>query len=177
VPGRVVIALGGGAHVRRFARALVSAIARRAPGATVVVAAGFSRGPRPALPARARWIDANGLAAELARASVAVLGGGVTLYEASVSGTPVVALAVTRAQQQTVRAFARRGAAIDAGRAGTTGFATRVAAGVARLLAFESQARVMGTQAHKLVDGRGAERVAIRLATLADRMEESSHAA
>jgi spore coat polysaccharide biosynthesis predicted glycosyltransferase SpsG len=177
IAGRVVISLGGGAHVRRFAASLVTAITRRNPDAVVVVAAGFSRGSRPALPAPARWIDARAFVAELSRASVAVLGGGVTLYEASVLGTPVVALAVTPAQQRTVRAFAQHGAAIDAGLAGTHGFDRRVAASVARLLTFESQSRAIGARAQALVDGKGATRVASRLVALTHQMEESSHAA
>jgi len=177
IAGRVVIALGGGVHVRRFAAALVSRIVHGAPRATVVVAAGFSRGPRPSLPTSARWIDATDLAAELARASVAVLGGGITLYEASVLGTPLVALAVTHAQRRTIRAFAREGALIDAGLAGTAGFDRRVSAGVTRLLTAPSQARAMGARARRLVDGRGAHRVADELVNLAGRTEESSHAA
>jgi spore coat polysaccharide biosynthesis predicted glycosyltransferase SpsG len=106
-----------------------------------------------------------------------VLGGGITLYEASVLGTPLVALAVTHAQRRTIRAFAREGALIDAGLAGTAGFDRRVSAGVTRLLTAPSQARAMGARARRLVDGRGAHRVADELVNLAGRTEESSHAA
>jgi spore coat polysaccharide biosynthesis predicted glycosyltransferase SpsG len=57
---RVLVALGGGAHVRQFAAPIARAIGRRCARARVVIAAGFSAGPRPALPANARWIDVPG---------------------------------------------------------------------------------------------------------------------
>ena len=63
-----------------------------------------------------RWIAAPTVSADaLATASVAVVAGGVTLYEACALGTPAVALAVVPAQRlTTARGLPRAGAAIDA---------------------------------------------------------------
>jgi len=44
--------------------------------------------------------------------TVAVVGGGVSLYEAAALGVPAVGVPVVPAQTPTVRAFARRGAAV-----------------------------------------------------------------
>ena len=55
------------------------------------------------------------MSADLAACDVAVVAGGVTLYEACAVGVPVVALAVVAAQRPAIADFAVRGAAIDAG--------------------------------------------------------------
>ena len=161
----------------------------------------------PALPG-ATWIDVqDGLAEQLSVASVAVVAGGVTLYEACALGVPVVAVALNAAQHVTIRAVARRGAAVDAGsvasgsgrRALASGFSrstaasrvsrstaasgvgrsTAVASGfsrkktidrvgreVDRLLRDPSARRRMALAGRRLVDARGAARVAARLRQL-----------
>ena len=103
--GRVLVALGGGSSAAGAQR-MVEAIADAVPGLDVRVARGFAgkrRGP-------------DGLAGELARATVAVVAGGVTLYEACALGVPAVAVPLSARQQVTVRAMARQGAAVDASR-------------------------------------------------------------
>jgi spore coat polysaccharide biosynthesis predicted glycosyltransferase SpsG len=175
---RVLIALGGGAHVWRLARQLCREVARLAPHADIRVARGFVSRRQRALPA-GRWVKApDGLAAELSRAAAAIVAGGITLYEACALGVPVVGLALTVDQQRTVRALARRGAAIDARGSsaplGTVPFLSpsgprrisRAAAGIAGLLGDESLRRRQSTAARDLVDGRGAIRVASRLQQL-----------
>ena len=166
--GRVLVALGGGHHVLTAAAQLSAALARRLPHADVRVARGFAaRGELPAL-AHATWIDApGGLARELSEASVAVVAGGVTLYEACALGVPVVAVAVTAAQHRTVRALARQGAVIDGGRPplGATG-AEAVARAVVHLLTHRVSRAEQARAARGIVDGKGAARVAARLRTL-----------
>src|SRR5262249_30286594 len=81
-PLRVLIALGGGHHVRRVAQQLVPAIRRYSPDVSISVAAGFSRGRRPTLRS-ARWLSARkGLTQALVDCDIAIVAGGVTLYEA-----------------------------------------------------------------------------------------------
>lgn len=167
--GRVLMALGGGRHVRGAAVQLSAAMAGRVPHADFRVARGFASSRAwPAL-AHGSWIEApDGLAGELAEASVAVVAGGVTLYEACALGVPAIAVAVTAAQRQTIRAMARLGAVIDGG--GPTFDAARcdrVADQVARLLASPPECRRQMRAARRLVDGRGAWRVARRLHALA----------
>lgn len=162
---RVLIALGGGHHVRTAARPLVAAVRARCPHADIIVAAGFSGGRRPAL-AGARWLQARrGLAPALASVNLAVVAGGVTLYEACAIGVPAVAVAVVPAQRRAIAAFARRQAVVDAGGAPDLAAAIETAAAaVSRLLTDRRARQALARRARRLVDGRGAERVAAAIA-------------
>ena len=164
----VLIALGGG-RTAGIAAGLANAIARRVEDVEIRVASGFVGGRRPAL-ARGVWIDVkDGLASELASASVAVIAGGVTLYEACALGVPAVAVALGPGQRRTIGAIARAGAAIDGGRLPiplSAGFTGRVAREVERLLADASVRRRLAVKGRELVDGLGAFRVADRLCRL-----------
>jgi putative hydrolase of the HAD superfamily len=137
----VLIALGGGPHARR-AESIATRIVRANPDAEVQIAAGFvspaGAGPvkRRQAHDRVRWIGPQrGLAGALARASIAIVGGGVSLYEACALGVPAVTIPVVAGQRPTVRAFARRGAA----RAVAGG--TRAAADAALALLADQAAR------------------------------------
>ena len=168
-PGRrVLIALGGGSHIFSVVQPLVDDIARRCPGATITVAAGFCRQARPSLGV-AHWIDRpRGLARDLAEADVVVVSGGVTLCEACAVGVPAVALAVVPAQRAAVEAFAGRGAAIDAGALSEKGTAvSRAGAAVAGLLGDGSARRRRSSAGRRLIDGLGALRVGARFRSLA----------
>lgn len=176
--GRVLIALGGGSDVCRLAADLVSAIAAAAPGTDIRIARGFSSGTRPELPG-ARWVDApDGLAGELSRASVAVVAGGVTLYEACALGVPVVGLAITDAQHVTIREFALRAAAVDAGAPDYLASRSGVVAAAVADLLHDGQARAsLSAAAQRLLDGRGVYRVAEWLRRLAAPRQEHTDAA
>jgi spore coat polysaccharide biosynthesis predicted glycosyltransferase SpsG len=170
-PNQILIALGGGSHVFMFAARLCRALAAEVPDATIRVAAGFAGfahggGRQPLV--HGDWIHApDGLATELAAASVAVVAGGVTLYEACALGVPAVAVAVTPAQHVTIRAFAAHGAAIDGGVSGTSGCTVEgVAAEVGRLLRSRASCRRLAVAGQRLVDGRGAFRVGTALRQL-----------
>ncbi len=160
---RVLIALGGGAHVFALAGRISREIAGRVPGADLVAAAGFSkRARKPALTC-GRWITApDGLAKELSRATVAVVAGGVTAYEACAIGVPSVAIAVVPAQRPAIRRLARRRALVDAKHIDA------VAGRVARLLSNPQARGLLSSAARKTVDGRGARRVADHIRRLVD---------
>jgi spore coat polysaccharide biosynthesis predicted glycosyltransferase SpsG len=176
IPGQVLIALGGGAHVYAYAARLCRAIVARSPEAQIRVAAGFAGGrTRPALD-HGQWVAApDGLAGELAAASVAVVAGGVTLYEACALGTPAIAVALTSAQHVTVRAFAARGAVVDGHRlvAGTQTI-NAVAGEVDLLLRAPLVCDRLALAGRHLVDGRGAFRVADRLVALQRAIREGT---
>jgi spore coat polysaccharide biosynthesis predicted glycosyltransferase SpsG len=168
VPFHVLIALGGGAQVRTLAGGIARAIAEREPMARVFAASGFTATRRPELP-RGHWIDApDGLAPHLSRADVAIVAGGVTLYEACALGVPAIAVAVAAAQRLTIRGFARMGAVVDAGGtpidASTVG---RIADGAVRLLHDGGARRRLSLAGRSVVDARGAWRVGARLHHLA----------
>jgi spore coat polysaccharide biosynthesis predicted glycosyltransferase SpsG len=155
----VLVALGGGQHVRRLAQRVVDAIRRRCPDASIAVAAGFSRGRRPTLRG-AQWLSARtGLASALGACDVAVVAGGVTLYEACALGTPAVGLAVVPGQRRAIRACARHGAVIDTDGVGASALES-AADGVAALLTNRRLRLTTAARARRLVDGLGSDRVA-----------------
>jgi spore coat polysaccharide biosynthesis predicted glycosyltransferase SpsG len=103
----------------------------------------------------------------LATASAAVVGGGLTLYEACALGTPAVVLPVTSAQSFTTRAFSATGAVYGVRARTRRQAAKRAARLAADLLADPILAARVGRRARRLVDARGARRVAAHLAALA----------
>jgi len=177
-PDRILIALGGGAAVVSLGPKLAARIVQLHPSATVEIAAGFSVRRRVELPPNCRWLVARwGLADALSRAQVAVVAGGMTLYEACVLGTPAVALPVVPAQKRTVRAFAAAGAVVASEAATGPRAVDRAARQAIALLADAGRAARLSRVAARLVDGRGAERVAQRLRVLAGSKGELHHAA
>jgi spore coat polysaccharide biosynthesis predicted glycosyltransferase SpsG len=188
---RVVVSLGGGPR-RALGLRIAHAVKRAHPSADVIVAGGFAARARPAArlsssssssPATVarlartpvvRWLPSpDAFRPELARADVAVLAGGVTLYEAAALGVAAVALAVVPAQTPTVRGFAARRAVLNAGgvadgrsAAAATAIAAAVTRRVTRLLGDERLRRRIARRARGLVDGRGAWRVASALREL-----------
>jgi hypothetical protein len=164
VPYRVLIALGGGAHVRRLAARLADAIAALVPNVQVRAACGFTTDGRAPLGC-GRWIAApDGLADELSKATVVVTAGGVTLFEACALGVPAVALALTAAQCLTIQIASHAGAAIDAGPPPMSdAVIMRAATAAASLLTDPDACRVMAAAGRRLVDARGVFRAADRL--------------
>jgi len=155
--GTVLIALGGGPR-RQAARRLARMIATRHPQVSIRVAGGFAALRRTAADSRIVWLPPQrGLARELARADVAVVGGGVTLYEACAAGTPAVGVAVVPAQRPTICGFARLGAIRDGG---SPSHVRRAAAEVTRLIEQSALRARVAREARALVDGDGARRVA-----------------
>jgi UDP-2,4-diacetamido-2,4,6-trideoxy-beta-L-altropyranose hydrolase len=167
---RILVSLGGGVRTLLAAR-LAQAIGEAAPHADVRLAAGFVTAVLPA-GARARLIAPKRFRSELARATAAVLAGGVSLYEACALGVPTVAISVVPAQMPTVRAFGQCGAAVDAGpvraseREHVERAARRIARTVALLLQRPEARRRLSRAACREVDGRGALRVAAAIRTL-----------
>jgi spore coat polysaccharide biosynthesis predicted glycosyltransferase SpsG len=163
----VLVSLGGGPRAR-LALVIASEIARIAEDMEVRVAGGFVAAPPDAalpLPPNVVWLSgATSLADELRRAVVAVVGGGVSLYEACAVGTPAVGVPVVAGQRPTVRGFVRRGAAL--GQHGARVVPRLVAADVLHLLRHARLRRTLVRTARRVVDGRGAERAAHVIARL-----------
>ena len=107
--------------------------------------------------------------AALAEATVAVVAGGTTLYEACALGTPVVAVPVVPGQATTVRRFVRAGLAAGvrspAG-VGTGAWGRAAAVAALDLLADPVRRRDLSRRGRLAIDGRGAERVARAIAVL-----------
>ncbi len=174
----VLIALGGGEHVHQWGARLAAAILERQPSLTIRIIEGFSQTAPAGSDPRITWVSApNGLATALRAAAVAVVAGGLTLYETAALGAPAVALAVVSAQQPTIRGFARRGAAVDAGLASDPTATTHAADAVADLISNPTRAARLAGTAARLVDGRGVFRAADAIQQLARRFEDQFNAA
>jgi spore coat polysaccharide biosynthesis predicted glycosyltransferase SpsG len=162
----VLVSLGGGGQIRRHAALIVEEISRLCPTVTIRVAAGLGTGRLPRL-SGGEWVAyPQGLAGALRDADVAVVAGGVTLYEACALGTPAVATAVVSAQRYSIDAFVDAGAALDGGHIGIAPAvaAESVAIAVARLVGDAAARRCLAAKARRLVDGSGAARVATHIA-------------
>lgn len=165
----VVVSLGGGPRAE-VACAIASEIARHAPDVDVRVVGGFvSTAPSSTMwekcPPNVVWVGAStNLAAELGNADVAVVGGGVSLYEACALGVAAVGVPVVPAQRPTVAGFVARGAAL--GRPRSVVVPRRVAEDALALLREARLRRRIVQTARRLVDGRGAMRAARALERL-----------
>jgi spore coat polysaccharide biosynthesis predicted glycosyltransferase SpsG len=161
---RVLIALGGGPHARR-AQAIADTIAAANPRAEIRIAGGFVSPATKRSSGRVRWIGSpRGLARELARATVAVVGGGRSLYEAAAMGVPTVGVPVVRSQIPTVDAFARRRAALSVPYRAP---ASDAASKVVDLLQDKARRTALARRSRRLIDGRGATRAAAAVIKLA----------
>jgi hypothetical protein len=156
----VVVAFGGGTRAS-LARCVARRVRRELPHTTVRIAGGFAQASQGRPIAGVEWLGPQpSLAPLLASAAAAVVAGGVTLYEAAALGVPAVAVPVVAAQRPTVRAFAQAGLALS----GTS--AAEASASVARLLNGQALSRSMRRKGPRVVDGRGAGRVARALEAL-----------
>jgi spore coat polysaccharide biosynthesis predicted glycosyltransferase SpsG len=164
----VLISLGGG--TRSAAALRLAGRLRAARGdITVRIAGGMTARPARHLPAGVSWLGPRtSLGSALASSTIAVVGGGVTLYEACRVGTPAVGVAVVAAQRPTIAGLAERGGIADGGRLTDPDAAVRQAIG---LLDDASQRARMSRLGRHLVDGHGAERVAVHLRRLVARHE------
>jgi spore coat polysaccharide biosynthesis predicted glycosyltransferase SpsG len=121
----------------------------------VVCGPGY-RGERPAHGRPGEWIGA------LARAAVVVCGFGHSLLEAACLGVPAIAVVFLPEHVGHARAFTQAGTAIAIEM--TDGPRPRALATlVGELLADRERLAAMGARGRALVDGRGAERVAVAL--------------
>jgi spore coat polysaccharide biosynthesis predicted glycosyltransferase SpsG len=162
-PFSVLVALGGGPRAE-LALDIAEAIVDADPRATVRVAGGFVSTPAP-VSEQISWVGpSQSLRQEMARASVAVVGGGVSLYEACALGTPAIGVPVVAAQRPTVAAFVARGAARGSARDVS---AERVAEECVSLLSDAAMRRHLSRMGRRLIDGRGAFRAAAAVARLA----------
>lgn len=159
----VLIALGGGARTAAVLRLAARLLAARSD-INVRIAGGMTANRPLHLPVGVSWLGPRtSLGPALASSTIAVVGGGVTLYEACRIGTPAVGVAVVAAQRPTIGGLAAHGCVADGGRLSNPDAAVRQAVG---LLDDASQRARMSRLGRHLVDGRGAERVAAHLRKL-----------
>lgn len=110
--------------------------------------------------------DRFGLRDLIVTADIAVSGGGVTLYELAATGTPTVVVQTADNQAANVEGFEHAGAALVARAGGNVALGESLATALGRLARDRALRASMGARARRLVDGRGALRVAAALARL-----------
>jgi spore coat polysaccharide biosynthesis protein SpsF len=165
----VLVAMGGADPGGATALA-VEALARAGVPMRVTVVVGAAYRGEAALAARlaeslpdARLLrDVADMAPLMAEADLAVVSFGMTAYELAAVGTPTLALTLTADHAESAAALAASGALADAGRIGAVG-APALAAAAARLLADPDRLFAMGDAGPRLIDGRGADRIADRI--------------
>lgn len=142
------------------------------PPVEVELVLGPLAGERPARAARELAAQSGGrlilteapdsLAESCVRADVAVSAGGETAFELALCGVPAVIVAVAGHQAERSAALARAGVCRYLGEAGQAASA-EIAAAAAGLLADAAARAAMSAAGRRLVDGRGAERIAAAL--------------
>jgi UDP-N-acetylglucosamine:LPS N-acetylglucosamine transferase len=116
------------------------------------------------LPAGVEGVTPARFRATLGRATVAIVAGGTTLYEACALGTPVVAVPVVAGQVATVRRFARAGLAVApwprATGVGSDAWGRASSAAALQLLADAPRRAALARRGRATFDGHGTTRVA-----------------
>ena len=164
---RVLITLGGGRNTASLAAAVGAADAVLTEATLDVVPGPFAgSGDVDAIRRAATrnrltlHADRLGLRDLILGADVAVCGAGMTLYELSAAGTPAVTVCMAENQRPNAEAFARAGVAPMAGWGGDPGLGAAIAAALESLVAERDVRAEAAVRARRLVDGRGAIRVA-----------------
>jgi spore coat polysaccharide biosynthesis predicted glycosyltransferase SpsG len=165
---RVLVSLGGGRRAG-LSRAIVSELQRRHPRLEFIVTQAGAGGQGAPRSRRVRVVCTSaGLAAWFGRVDVAVVGGGVSLYEAVAAGVPTIALPVVPAQRPTIRGFEQLGLTVGAMESSAMRHrvVARVAARFDALLADATWRQRVRRLGPRVVDGAGARRVARAIASV-----------
>jgi len=97
---------------------------------------------------------------------LAISGGGQTLYELAATATPTLAVVLADNQRENVAQLAAAGVLVAAGRHDDPDLEERLRAEMRRLAGDPARRAALGSAGRRLVDGRGAERVADALLEL-----------
>jgi UDP-2,4-diacetamido-2,4,6-trideoxy-beta-L-altropyranose hydrolase len=127
---------------------------------TVVLGGSYCGGLRPGKNERVSIIASpKNLAEHFARACIAIAGAGQTALELAYFGVPSILLRLSPDQEQVAAGLAAQGAALDCGVHATCPD-SRIVTSLNQLLAGSAVRRTMKEAGQRVVDGRGAKRVA-----------------
>jgi spore coat polysaccharide biosynthesis predicted glycosyltransferase SpsG len=158
---RVLVTLGGGSHPAAL-RAVVQAALSLDMAAVDVVAGPLADDGEADAIEDARVVVHRGVSALrplMLAADVAVSGAGMTLLELAATATPTAFLTLAPNESNSL-AFERAGAALSAGSPRAPDLGATVTLHLKRLAGDPALRESLGTRARRLVDGRGALRVA-----------------
>jgi hypothetical protein len=166
---RALVSLGGGPRLA-LTQAIVAQLQQRHPHVEVLVTHGGAEHVQFRHPRVRPIVASRGLTPWFGRVDAAIVGGGVSLYEAIAAGVPTVAVAVVHAQRPTIRGFGTLRLTIDGGGHATSVSATarRVAARFDALMTDARWRREVRRHGPRAIDGRGAERVARAIAAVSE---------
>ncbi len=102
------------------------------------------------------------------RADLAICAGGQTLFELAAAKLPVISIGIGEDQRPNLEQLSRAGAILFGGWADDVDFLAQLKQVVDRALAEPSLRQCLAAQAHDLVDGQGADRIAQAVKTLLD---------
>jgi hypothetical protein len=165
---RVLVSLGGGPRAE-LTMAIVERLQERHPGVEFYVTQRGPDGARANDGRRVRVIrTTSGLGPWFGRVDMAVVGGGVSLYEAVAAGVPTIAVPVVPAQRPTIRGFETLQVTVSGvpARASRTRLVAQVAARFDTMVADAAWRRRVQQLGPQLVDGQGAQRVARAIAAV-----------
>ncbi len=168
---RTILLMGGGGESWALLSHLLEAIFQVLPEVTVDVVTGpFGTSPKldPSWRHRVRvHQNPNEIRSLMLRADLAISGGGQTTYELAATATPTLGIQMAENQQINLAGLEAAGALQNVGSPESGSFLSRFAQVLQGLSRDSQKRRQMGIQGRRLVDGRGAERVAQQLQELA----------
>ena len=174
-PGRLALILGGGSDPQRIGLRFLKSAARALPaswrlGLVIGAAAAEDRGLNKLAGKLGARLSihrhADDMASLMAEADLALASFGMTAYELAAVGVPMLLLCLSEDHRLSAAFLAEAGAAEIAGIAKEVSDAALDEA-IARLAADDTRRALLGRRARGLIDGKGAVRIAERLAALA----------
>jgi UDP-2,4-diacetamido-2,4,6-trideoxy-beta-L-altropyranose hydrolase len=166
---RVLVLGGGGATVNAVVDETVLAVRGTVPGAEIDVIVGpFASRPVITSDASVTVLrNPSNIRRLMLAADLAVTGGGQTAYELAASATPAIGVRLAENQHVNLSGLAAAGVLVDVGVPDEPTFRARLTDTMRRLVADPEYRARMGQAGRRLVDGRGAGRVATEIAALA----------
>ena len=174
-PERFALILGGGSDPQAIGRRFLASAARALPASWrlgLVIGAAASDDPR--IDATAATLGARlsihrqveDMAGLMAKTDLALASFGMTAFELAAIGVPMLLLCLSEDHRIAATSLAQAGAAEVAGIVKEVSD-TALDAAIARLAADDARREEFGRRARSLIDGKGAARIAERLAALA----------
>ncbi len=122
----------------------------------------------PSLTAQVRFHqNPENMRSLMLQADIAISGGGQTVYELAATATPTLGIQLAENQAINLRGLAAAGALRHLGAPDENGLTQRLASTLVELAQDPEARAAMGTNGRRVVDGRGTQRVAAAVRTLA----------
>jgi hypothetical protein len=173
-----VLVMQGGSDTYGFTPIILDALAGSAPSLhfTVVAGPAFSHQSELDKALKSSGINATvvysprNIVELMERADLAISAGGITMFELCCLGVPGIIVCAERFEVQTADRLEREGAVMNLGFGGDLE-ASRLAGALNNLLQDPARRSSLSAAGHRLIDGRGSERIAAIVRSRAIRTE------